>query len=285
MTFDEYYSNYKDIIIANPNGPAPEVTKDGKTRILLAGAEITMGYQVPIVRSRASAFQSTYHTGQVLGQVWQGFRTPSGKDYLFTSNPTAAAIHRDATSEPGEISKFGSWLKEGGKNKVGSIYNSLEGLGFLKRLWGADDQYVTVDEGGGKISRIKPIRYINDSTVEQVNSKTFEAQMSFKEKFRFEQRYNGKTLAEAVLERYNNEVVAKGNQVSSANASLISSNSSVSSHSKIEPQRKVAVIRQLIARQCCPQGALVKMLRQATLRALKAVMSSQLVRKQKSFRA
>lgn len=229
MTFNEYYHKFKDTIIANPNSPAPELSSDGN-RIFISGAEVTMSLGVPVISSRASVVKGVLHQGQVLGQVWQGFRAFAGKDYLFTSNPSASAIHKDAAGDPTEISKFVNWLKEGGKNRAGSIYKNLEDLGMLKRLWG-DDRSVRVNEGGGKEeSELQLIRYIDDTTLEEVTTKPIETEFySRNQVYKFEQTYNGKSLSQAVLDRYNQEVVAKGNTEPGNNTSPTLSNGSVES--------------------------------------------------------
>jgi hypothetical protein len=127
-------------------------------------------------------------------------------------------------------------LENGGKNKVGSIYNNLENLGFLSRLWG-DQRYLNVNEGGIKgQSNLQIIKYIDDSTVEEVRSIALDSKMANNVvEYEFEQTYNGKDLREAVLERNTQESVAKSSQALRADNSLISSNSTVSSNGRIEP--------------------------------------------------
>jgi hypothetical protein len=229
MTFDEYYHKFKDAIIASPNSPAPEQASDGY-RILITGAEVSMSLGRPVISSRASVVKGVLHQGQVLGQVWQGFRATAGKDYLFTSNPSASAIHRDAAGDPTEISKFVNWLKEGGKNRAGSIYKNLEELGMLKRLWG-DERSVSVNEGGSKgESKLQLIRYVDDTTLEEVTTKPIETEFLSKVNvFKFEQTYNGKSLSQAVLDRYNQEVGSKGNTETGNNTTPTLSNESIES--------------------------------------------------------
>lgn len=212
LTADEYYQLYSQEILARPNDPARSVNKDGK-KIMIDGALVTYGKQTLVAQSRSSLVTEVDYTGSALGSFFQGMWSSMITSYtqLFVSNNnvTRTAPNAPADQKLGDVIAFQDWLKRDGKNRVDKIYDRLQSLNFIKRIWGEDDlvRKLNIGEssnGSSESEKVQLISSPNNGTLKTYTIKpldqTTEVQTSV-----FEQKINGKSLSEYVLDRATSE--------------------------------------------------------------------------------